>query len=103
MYGRQHVVYNVHNLIHISSDVAKFGDLDACSAFPFQKYMQTIIRFVWKPEFPIEQVVCCINETKFINCQSEGVTSLPCQPRLLSPGLKKMSQEWTYPIRITYI
>ena len=46
IYDSQQVMYNVHNLIHISSDAAKFGHLDACSAFSFQKYMQTIRRFV---------------------------------------------------------
>ena len=60
--------------------------------------------FVRKPEFPLEQVVCRINETKFINCQSEDVTSLfIMSAQATLSWFEKMSQEWTYLIRSTYI
>lgn len=34
--------YNIHNLIHLISDVKTFGSLDKFSAFPFENYMYTI-------------------------------------------------------------
>jgi hypothetical protein len=35
IYGADQAVYNVHNLIHLASDVERFGPLDHFSAFPF--------------------------------------------------------------------
>ena len=40
IHGQWHVVYNVHNLLHIADDAQKFGHLDSCSAFPFENFMQ---------------------------------------------------------------
>lgn len=34
LYSQEFLVYNVHNLIHISADALKFGPLDSFSAFP---------------------------------------------------------------------
>ena len=31
--------YNIHNLIHISADVERFGPLDSFSAFPFESFL----------------------------------------------------------------
>lgn len=39
IYGCGNVTYNVHNSIHLSKDVQKFGPLDFYSAFPFKNYI----------------------------------------------------------------
>lgn len=39
LYGPDFVTYNVHNLLHLSKDVLKFGNLDKFSAFKFENYM----------------------------------------------------------------
>ncbi|XP_057291715.1 uncharacterized protein LOC130656398 [Hydractinia symbiolongicarpus] len=42
-YGNYFCSYNVHNLIHLSSDVEKFNlPLDAMSCFPFENYLQIL-------------------------------------------------------------
>lgn len=39
LYGQEFVIFNVHSLIHLSNDVAKFGHLDSFSSFPFESFL----------------------------------------------------------------
>ena len=44
-YGKNFLVYNVHNLIHLHQDVEYFGEtLDAYSCFPFENHLQVLKR-----------------------------------------------------------
>jgi hypothetical protein len=47
IYGKEFITYNVHNLIHLPSDVKNFGCLDNFSAFPAESHM-----------FQIKQKIC---------------------------------------------
>ena len=63
LYGRTFTVYNVHNLIHIWEDSENFKtSLDNISTFPFENYMQTIKKFVRKPQNPLSQIVKRVRE-----------------------------------------
>ncbi|XP_077257804.1 uncharacterized protein LOC143894965 [Temnothorax americanus] len=62
LYGRHNVSHNVHGLVHLVEDVAKFGSLDSFSAYKFENYMQTFKRFVRKPNQPLQQIVRRIAE-----------------------------------------
>ncbi len=43
IYGPQHVVFNVHNLVHLADDCIYFnGPLDTISPFPFENYLGKI-------------------------------------------------------------
>ena len=44
IYGRRHMVYNVHVLIHVAQDSRRYGCLDNVSSFPFESHMYTIKR-----------------------------------------------------------
>lgn len=48
IYGRDHVVYNVHSLIHLADEVKTYGNLDSFSAFPFESFMFKIKSMIHK-------------------------------------------------------
>ena len=57
-YGKNVLVYNVHNLIHLQQDVEYFGEiLDAYSCFPFENHLQVLKRYVRDSRNPISQIV----------------------------------------------
>lgn len=56
MYGESHLVYNVHNLIHLCNDVELYGKLHSFSAFPFENNMQQIKRMIRKKNKPLQQI-----------------------------------------------
>lgn len=46
IYGPEFMVYNIHCLVHLSQEVELFGQLDNCSAFGFENYMQTMKNYM---------------------------------------------------------
>lgn len=57
LYGNDQVSHNVHNLLHICDDVARFGTLDQFSAFRFENYLQSLKKLLRKPEKPLQQII----------------------------------------------
>lgn len=64
VYGRNMVVYNVHNLLHLADDAKRYGSLDNVSSFPFESFLGCLIKLVRKPNRPLQQVVRRIHERK---------------------------------------
>lgn len=64
MYGSRHLVYNVHILIRLPDDVAKYGQLDQFSAFPFENYLGLLKKMLREPNCELGQVVHRIFEKK---------------------------------------
>lgn len=62
LYGKQYVSHNVHNLLHLCSDVRIFGSLDNFSAFRFENFMTSIKRLIRKNEKPLQQLIRRYNE-----------------------------------------
>lgn len=56
IYGNQHVVYNIHSIIHLASDVRMHGCLDRYSAYPFESFMSIIKGHVRKGNQPLAQI-----------------------------------------------
>ncbi|KAJ8983167.1 hypothetical protein NQ317_016266 [Molorchus minor] len=54
--------HNVHNILHIISDVEYMGTLDKFSAFPFENMLQKIKNLIRKGDNPLAQVVKRISE-----------------------------------------
>lgn len=60
LYDKENASHNTHNLLHLCDDVKKFGPLQKFSAFPFENYMQSILKMIRKNDKPLEQIVCRI-------------------------------------------
>jgi len=56
LFGRKFVVYNVHSMLHLSSNVKKFGVLPSFSAYPFEDMNGILKRFVRSSSKPIQQI-----------------------------------------------
>ncbi|XP_071579761.1 uncharacterized protein [Temnothorax nylanderi] len=64
LYGEENLIYNVHNLIHLSNDVLTYGSLDTFSAFSFENYMQKLKKMIRKSQSPLQQIHRRISEYK---------------------------------------
>jgi hypothetical protein len=62
LYGREEIVYNVHQLIHLAEEYKKFGPLDNISAFPYENCLGQIKHLLRKPHQPLQQVVKRLSE-----------------------------------------
>lgn len=76
LYGENQIVYNVHCLVHIADDVARFGALDHLSAFPFESFLGKLKRLIRKPNFPLQQVIRRLSERYPFIC-SNNVGNIP--------------------------
>lgn len=62
LYGKQHVTYNMHGLVHLSQDAKMYGVLDNISCFPFENFLGCLKKMLRKPTQPLEQVVRRLSE-----------------------------------------
>lgn len=68
-YGKRYVTFNIHNLLHLSADVQKFGALENFSAFVFENYLKSLKRLLRKGQKPLEQIARRIYESDNISHQ----------------------------------
>ncbi|VDQ01169.1 unnamed protein product [Trichobilharzia regenti] len=73
IYGREHLVYNIHCLQHLADDVNQMGPLESFSAFPFESYMQTIRRSIHSNNAITKQAANRFAEKVFHDYKSGGV------------------------------
>lgn len=57
LYGQENMSHNIHNLMHLSNDVRHHGALDDFSAFPFENFLQTILKSIRKSDKPLSQII----------------------------------------------
>ena len=82
-YGSDHMVYNVHSLVHLPDDFERFGNLDKISSFPFESYLGSLKSHVKKSGKELEQVVKRLHENSnfddtVIGFNSENVKLKGC-------------------------
>lgn len=57
IYSEHYINHNVHNLIHLSNDVRKFGALNNFSCFRFENYMSHIKSILKTSNYPLQQFI----------------------------------------------
>ena len=62
LYGEEGLVYNVHNLIHITDDARRFGALDSVSAFPFENFLGRMKKMLRTGNRPLPQLARRLHE-----------------------------------------
>ena len=62
LYGPTFLVYNVHMMMHVADDAARFGSLDQCSGFPFENYLFKLKRMVKSGKGVLNQMVNRLRE-----------------------------------------
>ncbi|CAL1672336.1 unnamed protein product [Lasius platythorax] len=75
LYGPEYITYNVHNLVHLASDVTRFGCLDQFSAYKFENCLQAIKQQVQNSQRPLHQIVNRITEENALPIQTQIVSS----------------------------
>lgn len=66
LYGENKISHNVHNLIHLVSDVEVHGSLENFSAFAFESTMQQLKKRLRKSDKPLQQIVKRLSETSLL-------------------------------------
>jgi len=94
LYGKTNVVYNVHNLIHLSQDVRKYESLDTFSAFPFENYLKILKRMLRKYEKPLSQLNNRMYEYSTRHARNK-IKSCTVKPLLLKPNGKNLPLKCT--------
>lgn len=82
IYGPQFFTSNVHNLIHVSNDVKRFGALNTISTYPFESKLFKLKRLLHTGNLPLEQVSRRIIESDSIVAE---------KPKNHKPLLSKIS------------
>ena len=57
IYGERYTSHNVHNLLHVCTDVRKFGKLDNYSAFSFESFIYFIKKLLRKNNQCLQQII----------------------------------------------
>ncbi|XP_055684793.1 uncharacterized protein LOC129790961 isoform X1 [Lutzomyia longipalpis] len=76
MYGVDQVVYNVHNLLHLTDCVHEYGVLENFSAFPFENFLQILKKKINPCAPVIPQVLNRIEEEKLLNSLNNNLNYL---------------------------
>ncbi|XP_034060980.1 uncharacterized protein LOC117546329 isoform X1 [Gymnodraco acuticeps] len=84
LYGRDQIVFSVHQLIHLADEYKQFGPLDNVSGFPFENYLGQIKHLLRKPHQPLQQVVKRLSEQP--RCEVPLPTDEPVLQKIHTDG-----------------
>lgn len=94
LYGNAFVSYNIHNLIHLSDDVMRFGPIYSFSAYAFENFLGIIKRLLRKSERPLQQIVKRLYEVQVSRIpmpetveRTCPLLKLPIKGGILLPGM----------------
>lgn len=72
IYGKDYFTSNVHNLVHLSDDVRRFGVLNTFNTYPFESKLYYIRRLLRTGNLPLSQVANRISEIDCFSAQNDG-------------------------------
>ena len=81
LYGKEQIVYNVHNVIHLADDVKRHGIIDDISGFPYENYLQQLKRLVRKPQYPLSQIIRRLSEKNMVKKNHVSNKNLTCKKK----------------------
>ena len=99
LFGKEHVVYNVHSLIHLADDARQFGVLHKVSSFKYESYLGQLKKLVRRPQQPCTQIVRHVNEG---HCQSTSDTSQKQTDHATSHAFAKPHAQGPVPISLSH-
>ncbi|KAJ8665636.1 hypothetical protein QAD02_007298 [Eretmocerus hayati] len=83
--GKEYLVYNMHNLIHLAEEALRNGPLDSFSAFFFGNFMRTLKGYLRKPEAPLQQIHLCLKQqADFVQPEAVGTYPIESGRKLLN-------------------
>ncbi len=91
LFGKEFIVYNVHSLVHLSSECLDHGPLDSFGAFLFENFLGMIKSRVTSKTKPLQQIAK--REMERINKRKE--TLKPAPPLLQMPCINNPNEQLT--------
>ena len=83
LYGEQHLVYNIHSLLHLSQQTKIYGNLNLCSAFDFENHMKVYKKIIRQRKNPLVEIVRRLHELQSLelgeatSCKQPKLTCKP--------------------------
>jgi len=85
LYGTDRISYNVHALVHLSSETKRYGVLDNVSAFPFENFLGKLKKLLRKPNFPLQQLIRRLHELESVQVNNLSETTGLARPHNEGP------------------
>lgn len=88
IYGSEFMTSNIHNLLHISEDVHRFGILSSISAYPFENCLGKIKRIIRAGHSPLPQIAKRLIERTGLSSDAPSMDRTPVAPQIDRNGSK---------------
>lgn len=88
IYGEEYIFSNVHNLSHVADEVARFGQLESFSAYPFESKLGKIKNLLRNGNRPLAQVAKRMMEEMQCAGSNDGLDSSTHTPQSITVGKK---------------
>ena len=87
IYAAHSVVYNLHALVHLPSEVRKHGSLELFSAFPFENFLGQIKSLIRGSKHVMQQIICRVQELNALIQPNDPPHYTLCYVNIMHMGL----------------
>lgn len=77
LYGKHTITSNVHNLLHVSADLRRFGNINSVSTYPFENHLGKIQTKIRAYRNPLQQFANRVGEIEQFDFNSIDINSVP--------------------------